>query len=78
MLESWKEDIPVLPRGVAIILIIMNIFIPSSGTLLLACLGNEFKPTQIIVALLQFLLTGILIGWIWSVWWGILIVEKSS
>jgi len=72
MFEAWKQDIPVLSKGVAIFLLIINIFLPALGTLFMACLGPEFKPSQIIVALLQFLLTGLLIGWIWSVWWGFL------
>ena len=78
MFEAWKDDIPSLSKGLAIFLLILNIFTPPIGTLLMACLGSEFKPSQVIVALLQFLLTGILIGWIWAVWWGIIIVEKSN
>jgi hypothetical protein len=78
MFESWKQDIPVLSKGTAILLLILNIFIPALGTFLMACIGPEFKSSQLIVAILQFLLAGLLIGWIWSVWWGILVVEKST
>lgn len=76
MLESWKQDIPSLSRGLAIVILLLNIFIPPLGTFLLSCFGGSFKPTQLIIALLQLLLLGILIGWVWSVWWGILTMEK--
>jgi hypothetical protein len=77
MLESWKADIPSLPKGLALILLILNIFFPPIGTFLLVCVGDVFRPKQILVGLLQMLLICVLIGWIWAVWWGILIMEKS-
>jgi uncharacterized membrane protein YqaE (UPF0057 family) len=77
MFENWKADIPSLPKGLGIILLILNIFFPPIGTFLLGCVGNGCRPKQLLVGILQLLTLGILIGWIWSVWWGILIMEKT-
>jgi hypothetical protein len=77
MCHGWMADIPALPRGLSIVLLIANIFVPPIGTLLLGCVGNTFKPWQLLVAFLQLITLPILVGWIWAVWWGILIVEKA-
>lgn len=78
MLENWKSDIPILPRGLAILLFILNIIVPPIGTFLLCCLGSELKPLQLGIGLLQLLLMPLVIGYIWSIWWGIVILDKSS
>ncbi len=78
ILDKWKSDIPSLNKGLAIVLLILNCILPSLGTFLSACLGSSFKMDQIIVGLLQFFTCFLIIGWIWSIWWGILIYEKSS
>jgi hypothetical protein len=78
MFENWKADIPSLSKGTAIFILVLNIVAPPFGTLLLSCLGGEFKPTQVVIAILQLLTLGIIIGWIWSIWWGILTVEKAN
>lgn len=78
ILDKWKADIPSLGKGLALVLLILNIIFPAWGTFLSACLGKEFKSTQIIVGLLQFFTCFLIIGWIWSIWWGILIYEKAS
>jgi len=71
-----QNEIPSTNIVVAIILLLLNIFFPGLGTAVMSLL-NGFKPKTLLVALLQFLLTIILIGWIWSIWWGILCVTKS-
>lgn len=78
MLDSWRADIPSFEKTVAIVLLILNIIIPSLGTFLCACVGGGFRSTQIIVGLLQFVTTPIIIGWVWSIWWGIEILNKSK
>lgn len=78
ILDGWKADIPALTKGLALVLLILNIFMPSFGTFLSACLGSEFKMSQIIVGLLQLFTVWLVIGWVWSIWWGILIYQKAS
>ncbi len=78
MFDAWQADIPKLSKGMGIIILLLNIFIPPAGTFLLACIGPEFKSSQIIVGLLQLLLLGILVGWVWSICWGLIVMEKAS
>jgi hypothetical protein len=78
MFEGWKADIPSLSKGLALFILILNIVLPPFGTLLLAFIGPSFRPSQIIVAILQFLTMTFLIGWIWAIWWGIVTVEKAN
>ena len=63
---------------VAVIAAILNLLIPGVGTMITACAGTGVvSKTQIAVGLLQFLTTYVLIGWIWSIYWGYLIVQKA-
>lgn len=73
-----KNQLPVLNPALAVILLIVNIFLPGVGTMILGCLNGGCNWTHIIVGLLQFITAGIIIGWIWSIWWGILLVQRSA
>ena len=65
------------PAGCVILL--LNIFFPGVGTMLSACCGGAGCVTeQVFVGILQLLLAATLIGWIWSIWWGFLIIGGSS
>ncbi len=78
--DKWdyiKRTIPVLPLNLAIMIFISNLFFPSSGTFYLSFIGNEFKKSQLIVALIQLLCVFIFIGWPWSIYWGYLTIKKS-
>ena len=56
----------------ALIVLICNIIISGLGTLLAGCLFAKETNNQILLwALLQFVCTIIFVGWIWSIWWGI-------
>ena len=71
------RTIPELPRGLAIMILLCNIFFPSSGTFYMGCIGDKVRSTQFMVAVLQLLTVPILIGYIWSVFWGIKAMSKS-
>jgi hypothetical protein len=74
---SLKELIPKVPKGLAIILCVLNIIFPGLGTVMLACVGNSFVPQHLVVGLLQFITAVCIVGWIWSILWGIFLVMKS-
>eukprot|EP00768_Dysnectes_brevis_P009400 gnl/Dysnectes_brevis/9434_a17538_202.p1 GENE.gnl/Dysnectes_brevis/9434_a17538_202~~gnl/Dysnectes_brevis/9434_a17538_202.p1 ORF type:complete len:129 (+),score=6.37 gnl/Dysnectes_brevis/9434_a17538_202:127-513(+) len=67
---------PELAFWLSIVCLIINIFLPGFGTLLASirvCSGRVA-----LIGLLQFLLTIILIGWIWSIIYGLLLVRHSK
>ena len=61
-----------------IIFFILNIFFPGSGTISAGICGRKVNWKAVLVGLLQFFLAFVIIGWIWSIWWGYLIYETSS
>ena len=71
------RTIPELPRGLAIMILLCNIFFPSSGTFYMACIGDKVRKTQFMVAAFQLITVPILIGYIWSLFWGIKAMQKS-
>ncbi|GFR83335.1 protein SPEC3 [Elysia marginata] len=89
---TLRDSIPAMSKGVAIMCLVLNIFIPGSGTLasglsVLCC--SQVRPKQDTkrhciwvnggVALLQFLLTFLfLLGWIWSITWGLAFLAVSK
>ena len=57
---------------------ILNLIIPGLGTLVAACAAQEnVSKTQMAIALVQFLTTFFLIGFIFAQYWSYLIVTKS-
>lgn len=60
-----------------IICFILNIFFPGIGTIIAGIAGG-CNGCAIIVGLLQLFTAWLIIGWIWSIWWGWLIFKKSS
>jgi hypothetical protein len=80
--QGWwgkiRDSLPSLNPALAVILLVVNIFLPGLGTMILGCLNNECNWNHIVVGLLQLLLAGLIVGWIWSIWWGILLVQKSA
>jgi uncharacterized membrane protein (DUF485 family) len=75
--SSLVNKIPVLPTSIAVLLLILNIFFPSTGTFYMACIGDKFRKSQIFVGVLQLMTSFLLVGWIWSIYWGIVVVKKS-
>ena len=79
MLESWQEKIPSLSRNFAILIFIINIFIPGIGTLMMALSKSPICGDCIVVAILQIITIPLcFIGLIWSIWWGWICYSKSK
>ncbi|KAK0415874.1 hypothetical protein QR680_012165 [Steinernema hermaphroditum] len=87
------EAIPFLPVPAAILCLVLNIFLPGSGTIISGfsalCMGQpriNFKEGRKIATLIVNLLVGIsqfftitflFVGWFWSIAWGNLIIIHS-
>ncbi len=73
-----ESKIPCLSKSWAIIILIMNIFLPGWGTIVLGCLSEHHSSYFILIGFLQFLLAGIIIGWIWAIITGVKVLNKSA
>jgi hypothetical protein len=77
-LKQLQDQLPKTDKCIGLILLIINIIFPGVGTMLCACIGGHFKWENLVVGIIQLLTACCLIGWIWSIWWGIIIFQKSS
>lgn len=71
------DDLEVVTPGCACILLIINIFLPGIGTIING-LSGTVNCTIILVGILQLLLTVLLIGWIWSIYFGCMMVSRAK
>jgi hypothetical protein len=62
----------------SILILIMNIIIPGSGTILLGIISDPRNDNLIKTGVLQFISAIFVVGWIWSIWWGIELVKKAK
>ena len=64
-------------RGLAMCCLILNIFFPGTGTIVNACVGDH-PVSGIIFGILQmFTVVFLFAGWIWSIVYGVQILNKS-
>lgn len=72
------DHIPVMSTCSAVVILIINIFLPGWGTILMTCCnGGDYFAEHILVGLIQFFATPLLFGYIWSIIWGIYAITKS-
>ncbi len=76
--SQMKNHLPVLSKSIAIVILVINCIFPGIGTMLLSCIGGQFKKEHLIVGLLQMVLAICVIGWIWSILWGVILIMKSN
>lgn len=62
-------------RPWGIIVLVMNVLLPGSGTFIAA--GNMEERRLFVHGVLQVVLTVVLVGWLWSIVWGVLLFVKS-
>lgn len=77
LLAELQAEIPSTTQVIAIILLIVNIFLPGWGTFVMGFL-NGVKTKTILVGIVQFFTAFLIIGWVWSIWWGIICLTKSK
>jgi TM2 domain-containing membrane protein YozV len=72
-----EETINPTNTVMGIVCLVLNIFFPGIGTMVNGCLGVHCS-TGIIYGILQLLTAPLLIGWIWSIIYGIKILQLSG
>ena len=80
--ELWAlvSDVPYVDQPYPYMCAIFNIIIPGLGTILCTCLEPDspsWSKTQLFIGFLQMLTCIVIVGWIWSLYWGYLIVMKA-
>jgi len=76
-LKGWRLQVPSVPKSTGVLCLFLNFFIPGLGTLVAGLQANS--SSCVVIGIMQLLLLPCaLIGWIWSIWWGVLIYKKSK
>ena len=79
--ELWEiiRDVPRLAGVLPYVVCILNVILPGTGTMISSCAGytTSWSKTQLMVGVLQMLTALYIIGWIWSIWWGYLLLRKG-
>ena len=77
---SLEDDIATTPINIAIISGCINLFVPGAGSLLAtytSITGQEPSNRQIGISAFQFLTSFILVGYIWALYWSLVIAKKA-
>ena len=61
-------QVPSVPKATGLLVLILNIFLPGTGSILAGLQANS--SSCVFIGVIQFFLFGLLFGWIWSIWWG--------
>ena len=78
MCQGLIDDINPLPAPWGLVLFIVNIFLPGVGTMINSFVDPRgVKWGNLIAGILQLLFAVIIVGWIWSIYWGYLIWCKQ-
>ncbi|CDW85958.1 UNKNOWN [Stylonychia lemnae] len=77
--QVWQliTDVPKIKSPWQYVCFILNVIIPGLGTMIVSGFSPKWSKTLFMVGVFQLFLAYILIGWIFSIYWGILIVRKS-
>ena len=76
--NKYKNMIPSTSKCMAIVLLVLNIIWPGLGTAVMGCMASEFLVPNLIIALIQFVTAICVIGWIWSIAWGVFCLMKAT
>ena len=75
---SCKAAVIKVKPPLHIVLFIVNIIFPGWGTMISACMGKKFNCNTFLLGLIQCLFFWTLVCWVWSIFHGYWIYEKSS
>ena len=70
-------DVPMLPRKPwGILALVLNIIPGGVGTIVVGVKGKH--APSVAIGVVQLVLVVVLLGWIWSVVWGVVIFRRSA
>ncbi|XP_074602343.1 uncharacterized protein LOC141856013 isoform X2 [Brevipalpus obovatus] len=89
--DCFRKSVPTLPLAVSVLFFLMNCFIPGLGTFLATLtilFGSQTEHGKdqwkraffisIFAAFVQALTSIFVIGWVWSIMWGINLIKNST
>ena len=78
--RMWNliKDVPRVIPAFAYVACFLNIILAGTGSMLVGWLGDrsegQWNKTTFMIGLMQLLSAPYLVGWVWSIYWGIIIV----
>ena len=78
LFNKWKNDLVPVQAPMGIVLFIVNIFLPGIGTIINSFMSSSLRSDTLLVGLLQLLTAIIIVGWIWSIYWGYLMYQQEK
>eukprot|EP00290_Baffinella_frigidus_P005139 CAMPEP_0180131714 /NCGR_PEP_ID=MMETSP0986-20121125/8573_1 /TAXON_ID=697907 /ORGANISM="non described non described, Strain CCMP2293" /LENGTH=212 /DNA_ID=CAMNT_0022071621 /DNA_START=29 /DNA_END=667 /DNA_ORIENTATION=- len=69
------QRVPSVQEATGVFCLILNIFLPGTGSILAGVTAN--RPSTVLIGILQLVFAASIIGWIFSIWWGVLIYKRS-
>ena len=76
--DKLTADIVSVPAPWGIVLLIINVLLPGIGSIINSLMADKVRVTTLVVGILQLVLAGFIVGWIWSIIWGVLIFKKQA
>lgn len=76
--QQSNDGYPKLSSGCAIVILILNIFFPGIGTIIMGCAGNTNTGSWICIGICQILLAVFLVGWIWAIVVGVNCMNRAG
>eukprot|EP00347_Sterkiella_histriomuscorum_P023722 403333611 len=77
-IDEWLSSIKSVGKTMGILLLLLNIFMPGVGTIINALMGHGISGTGLLIGFVQMITSFMLLGWIWSIWWGVEIAKRSG
>ncbi|CAM9819256.1 unnamed protein product [Ascophyllum nodosum] len=66
---------PQMPKRTSVVLGVVNCFLPGVGTMVIGAI--TYRIETLLVGALQLFTTVVLIGWAWSIMWGVELMRRS-
>ena len=77
MWDAMKE-MPNIPFPLNAVCFIMNLIFPGTGTMIASFFFGGCSKAMFLIGVFQSLTSVLILGWVWSIYWGYLICKASS
>jgi hypothetical protein len=72
-----SADYPELPVGLALAVLVLNIFLPGIGTMVMGCNSGAYAGSWVCIGICQMFLSLLFIGWVWGIITGIICLSRA-